>query len=288
MPRLEAARALTRQRFSTDAAATRRIIIPIGTRVADGTGGARFEPIASATIEVGATETEVFARAQAAGLFANGFAPGALNRMIDLIPGVDAVGNIEESAGGGDRETDARYRARLALAFECISRGGAREAYVSIVLGWSTRVIDVAVVRPEPGHIHIHPVMDMASGSPTPTDAERGALLKHVILIAPQGDFISVLAPEVEDFAFALRLILSDPLAQDRAEAAVDDVLAGWCRSLGGFIAPSELIRAAKDQAGVIEAEIPDLNLIEADPTALRNGARAPPSLSCVDGVLVR
>lgn len=273
-PRLEAAAALTRLEFTTAAPAERRIGIPIGTRVSDAAGAVRFRVTEAAAIEIGESSAEAAAAAETPGLIANDFAPGALSTMVDVLPGVDAVANLDATAGGADRESDQRYRARLALAFERISRGGAREAYVAVVLAWSQRVLDVAVIRPEPGHIHLHPLMDAESGAPAPTQAEMDALLDYVIPIAPQGDYLTVLAPASHDFSFALDLVLSDAGAQARAEAAVEAVLATWRRSLGGFIAPSELTCAAKAEAGVIDASIPGLDAEEIAETAWRNGTR--------------
>ena len=86
-----------------------------------------------------------------------------------------------------------------------------------------------------------------------------------------QGDFIQVFAPVVHSFNVELALTLSDPAAADAAEAAVEAVLDSWKKQLGGYIAPSQLIQAARGVAGVIEADVVNLALAAVGDNAWRN-----------------
>ncbi len=268
-PRLEAVAATTTLRFSADAGAIARIRIPVGTRVSDAAGQVQFLTVEVAYIEAGEISAEVGAEATEAGSQANDFPVGSLTAIVDPVAGVSIVTNLTETGGGAEVEDDDRYRARLALAFERIGDGLSRERYVTDVLGWSARCLDVAVIRPQPGYVDIYPLMD--TGAP---NAEEIASLMEIFGESNihQGDFIHVYAPTAHEFAFTLALTLSNPDAAEPAEAAVQAVLDKWVGSLGGYIAPSEMIRVAKEVDGVIEADVPDLALTIVPRTAWRRG----------------
>lgn len=267
-PRLEALPALTSLEFSIPAILVAQIIIPAGTRVSDANGVATFLTLAAAVIPAGDLTVQVAAKATTSGISANGYAPGTITSLIDPIAGVTSVQNLTETSAGANRETDPRYRARLALAFERITRGGSLEAYRAITFTWNTRVLDVAVIRSQPGHIDVHPLMDTG----VPTAGEITSLLAFLQDDKiPQGDYVSVLVPVAHDFTAELHLVVSDPAAVDVAVAAVHAVLDIWARELGGHIAPSELIAAAKGVAGVIDADILNLSLTSIAKNAWRN-----------------
>ena len=268
-PRLEATPATTTLRFSTDGPANVRIRIPDGTRVADAAGQVQFMTRTIAFIEAGQEQVDVRAEATEPGAQANGFPEGSLTAIIDPVAGVSAVTNLTETGGGAEREGNDRYRARLALAFERIGDGLSRERYVTDVLGWNARCIDVAVIRPRPGHVNIYPLMD--TGAP---NAEELASLLAIFNTSNthQGDYIRTFAPTAREFEVDLTLTLSDPDAAQPVRAAVQQVLDGWARRLGGYVAPSELIRVAKANTGVVEVDIENLDLTPVAETAWRKG----------------
>ena len=267
--RLQATAAHTALRFYSDTPAVTRIRIPAGTRAGDANGVVQFAIQDVAYLEIGQTFIEVPARALEVGAAANGFAAGTIATLIDTVPGISGVENITESGGGANIEDDGRYRARIALASERISRGGAKQSYEALTLGWNTRVIDVEVIRPEAGHIHIYPLMDTGAVN----DTEKADLLKYLEGKIPQGDYVTVHEPVAHDFTPKLHLIVSHAGAVETATRAVQSILDTWRGQLGGYIAPSELIRAAKAMVGVVEADILDLNLVAVAPNAWRNAA---------------
>lgn len=188
---------------------------------------------------------------------------------MDPVPGIATVTNLTETGNGAEVEEISRYRARVALAFERIGDGLSKERYLTDVLGWNSRCIDVTIERPQPGYVNLHPLMD--TGAP---NAEELASLLSVFNESNihQGDFIQAFAPSAEEFSVPLALTLSNPDAEEPARAAVQAVLDSWTQSLGGYIAPSELIRAAKDNEGVVEADIPGLALTLVADTKWRKG----------------
>ncbi|WP_037309102.1 baseplate J/gp47 family protein [Ruegeria halocynthiae] len=255
-PRLQAAPASTSLQFTAPQPAVSQILIPAGTRVADAGGLVQFATTLAAFIPAGQATVDVLATATVPGSAANGFSVGALSSLVDPIPGISAVTNLTETGGGAEVESDARYRERLPLAFERIGDGLNRERYVSDVLGWNARCIDVHIDRPQPGYVDIYPLMD--TGAP---NAQEIASLLSVFNESNihQGDFIQVQTPTAHAFTAELHLVLSDAEAADDAEAAVQDVLDEWERSLGGYIAPSALTDAAREIVGVVDADVPNL-----------------------------
>jgi phage-related baseplate assembly protein len=267
--RLQPGPATTTLRFATDAPALTRIHIPAGSRVSDPAGQVQFLTQAVASIETGDTQIDVVAEATQPGSFANGFAAASLTAIVDPVPGIATVTNLTETGNGADIEALSRYRARVALAFERIGDGVSKERYLSDVLGWNARCIAVEITRPQPGYVNIYPLMDTGA----PNAEERAALLSifdesniH------QGDFIQIFPPEAHAFSFTLALTLSNPDTEEPARAAVQAVLDTWTQSLGGYIAPSELIRVAKNHDGVVEADIPGLALTRVPATKWRKG----------------
>lgn len=255
-PRLQAAQASTTLRFATAQPAASQILIPAGTRVGDAGGLVQFATQEAALLPAGQSGIDVPAAATQSGITANGFPVGALSVLVDPVPGLSSVTNLTETGGGAEVESDTRYRERLPLAFERIGDGLNRERYVSDVLGWNARCIDVHIDRPQPGYVDIYPLMD--TGEP---NAQEIASLLAVFNESNthQGDFIQVQAPTPHEFTVELHLVLSDPEAAEDAEGAVQDVLDEWERSLGGYIAPSALTDAAHDIVGVVDADVANL-----------------------------
>lgn len=267
-PRLLASPATTTARFIRADNTVTRIRIPQGTRIGEAGGLVQFGTLAVAYIEVGQASVEVDVQATEVGIGGNSFAAGEISSIIDPVPGIASVTNLTATGGGADVEGDPRYRVRLALAFEGIGNGLSQERYVSDVLAWNARCIDVAVTRPQPGYVNIYPLMDTGAANAQEL-ASLGAVFNGSN--THQGDFIQVFAPTSHDFSFELVLTVSDPDAASRAEDAVHAELNTWEAQLGGYIAPSELVRAARAIAGVLDADVPDLSFAVVSETAWRN-----------------
>lgn len=269
-PRLQAAHSTTTLQFTTQAPSLGRIRIAGGTRVSDVSGLVQFLTLDVVYIEIGEASVTAKAQATQSGIVGNGYPAGSVSVIVDPVPGVGAAHNLTETGNGAEIENDTRYRERLALAFERIGDGLTRERYVSGVLAWNARCIDVAVTRPQPGYVNIYPLMEDGA----PNVEELASLLAAFDRTnTHQGDFIQAFVPVAHDFDFPLVLTLSDPDAASLAQEAVQSVLNSWKRNLGGFIAPSELIRVAKAITGVIEADVPGLALVKVSENAWRDGA---------------
>lgn len=85
----------------------------------------------------------------------NGFIPGQIKLMVDLIPFVESIVNIEISSGGSDDESDDRYRERCRLSQETASTAGPDDAYISFAKEAHPSVSDAKVISPSPGVVQI-------------------------------------------------------------------------------------------------------------------------------------
>ena len=166
---------------------------------------------------------------------------------------VASVANVQVSAGGSDIEDDARFRLRILNAFERITRGGSRAGYVELVKEVSPNIVDVAVIRPEPGHIHIYPLL--ASG--VASEAMDAAILEYLDpeTLIPMGDFVSVQKAVPVTFDVGVSLKAAPGFASGvaaGAEEAIRDLFAEWGRELGAQIAPSALVERVRAVPGVV------------------------------------
>lgn len=266
--RIEAIPAKTVLRFERVAGTGLGIAIPAGTRVRGPSADLVFLTDQAAYLQSGVSDIEVAATATVSGLIGNGFAAGEIADLIDPIVDVGAVANTIETFGGADRETLSNYRVRVSMGSERLGDGLSFERYVSDVLDWSPDCIDVDIQRPQAGYVSISPLMRTG----LPSIEERDDLQATFDTSnTHQGDFIQVQAPVAHDFTFTLDLKLSAPEGEQAANAAVTALLSEWSASLGGYIAPSELIRSARDAEGVLDADIPDLVFSTCAPNAWRN-----------------
>lgn len=258
MPRQLARAATVTLQLTRAASADGSVYVPAGTRVQ--LGDIQFQTISQTVLTAAQPVSDVSAEALMTGREGNN-APTAAVDILDPVPGLGSAAALSKPSGGADREDDDRYRARLATAFLRINRGGSRAAYRALVMEWRTSVIDVAVLRPEPCKIHVYPLIE--GGFTAEDAAEIQAMLYDDR--APQGDEISVLEPITKALAFTLRLRLADPAARAVAAQAVDVVTAAWRAKLGGVVAPSDVIVAARSVPGVVDAGVDFQSMVLAD-----------------------
>jgi len=207
--------ALTTLRFALDVIKPTDTNIEAGTRVSG--GGFIFALDSDVIILAGALEADGSARAVDVGSEANGLPAFTVNDPIDILPeGVSAY-NLTITSGGSDIEEQERFRERAANGNFRISKGGPGDGYREIVKGLHPDIVDVGVVRPEPGHINIYPLMK--SGIPT---AEVSALVFKGLdpeKIVPMGDYIQIKDPTPVLFDFTLIIRI------DAADAAIEKIL---------------------------------------------------------------
>lgn len=257
--RLAAANAVSTVRFTVAAALSFAVPIPAGTRVSpDGT--ILFSTTAYAEIAAGTLYADVPVRCDSEGAIGNGFVPGQVNRMVDVIPYVTTVANTTVSTGGADSEADDSYRERIHLAPEKFSVAGPTGAYEYWAKSAHQDIIDVAVYSPAAGEVNIRPLM---TGGVLPT-GEIISLVDSAVndrSVRPLTDQVTVEAPDAVDYDLTLSYYISTDNATlaTQIQAAVQAAVSGyvlWQRSaIGRDINPSELIRRVQN-AGAKRVEV--------------------------------
>lgn len=250
--RLLAQPARTTLRFTLSMERPGQTAVPAGTRAA-APGGVIFTTDVDLIIPAGQMQGDVTATAQSPSGAWNGLDAGAISDMLDPIAWVAGVENVAAVEGGTDEEDDTRFRGRVVNALFTIAKTGPRNGYREHVMAVDPAIIDVAVVRPEPGHIHIYPLLE--TGAP---DAPLKAAIADYLdpeTLRPMGDNVTVLDPVPVglEFEVTVRCLRAVPGLQAAAEAAVRAAFMPWSRSLGSQIAPSRIIAAVRQLAGVTD-----------------------------------
>jgi phage-related baseplate assembly protein len=260
--RLDAAPAECTLRFSFDPAPLVGTILPAGTGAAtnSGTGAVVFETAGDVLVPAGATEVSARAVCTVDGTVGNGFVAGQVARLYSAQPAglaVSAVVNVTTTSAGADAETDDHLRQRIVLAPEQFSNCGSVEAYKFFALGANAGIVDVAITSPEPGLVHIHPLM---------VDGLPGAPVLAQVLAACSGerrrplcDTVAALAPVVRPVALSIELTLYAGADGATAQAAAYDAATLYVQRiqarLGVDVVPSQ-IAAELDVYGVYRVNV--------------------------------
>ena len=148
--RLSGANATTIMRFSLTTPRSTNIIIPKWTTVTPD-GKNYFATDEIAVLQAGAYSVEIPTSAVGIGEQFNGYAAGTITTLVDLIPYIESVTNVTQTAGGDDGEPytvegDNRFRERIRLAPAKRSTAGPELAYIYWALTADSSIIDVKAV----------------------------------------------------------------------------------------------------------------------------------------------
>lgn len=146
--RLVPTEAATVLRFSLNSAITENVIIPEGTR-ATSDNKRYFATTRAAVIEAGGLYVDVEAVSDGGGTQFNGIAVGSVNTIVDLLPYIDTVSNIEVTAGGADEEDDDSLRERIRVAPSKLTTAGPINGYRYWAMSADSSISDVRVKSEE-------------------------------------------------------------------------------------------------------------------------------------------
>lgn len=152
-------RAKTKIRFTLSKEQAGAVTIPKGTRVTAG-NEIYFYTVELAEIPPGSLNIDVQTECAEVGTAANGLEPGAVSVLVDLIPYVQSVSNIDTSAGGQDVEKDENLAERIFLAPSGYSVAGPDAAYQYWTKKYNSGIADVKVTSPSEGIVDIRFVME--------------------------------------------------------------------------------------------------------------------------------
>lgn len=268
--RLPAGHAVTTIKFTLSTSCSCNIVIPAGVRVSTGDGAA-FTTTAEAVIPSGSQSVSVSAQCVSSGTIGNGYAPGQVNRIVDVLAFDVKAENLTQTSGGTEIESDENFRERIQIAPESFSVAGPKEAYRYFARSANPDIIDVAVMGPpvtEPGHVEIYPLM---TGGTLPSDevvAEVEAACSAED-VRPDTDYVSVYKPVPVYYDVNVKYWIDERESvnsgniRDAVESAVREWGVWQRQKLGRDINPSELIRrvvnAGAKRCEVIEPEFTEL-----------------------------
>lgn len=256
-------------KFTVSAAQDENIIIPEGTRITTD-GSVYFATDSIAVIPAGGTEIDILGVCIEGGASYNGFTPGSIATLVDLIPFVNSAANITESSGGDDGEPydedgDERFRERIRLAPSALSTAGPESAYRYFVLSADPDIIDVAIDCPEdaPNTVNLYPLM--IGGELPDEDTLQKVADALGDDVRPLTDKVNVYAPEAVEYDIEIKYYCT---ADNEAETiksiegdggAIDAYNAWQTAALERDINPDQLRRflfAPTTGTGAIRADI--------------------------------
>lgn len=246
--RIAAQKASVTMQFSVSAALTFDVTVPAGTRVTpDGT--MIFALSADVVIAAGETSAQGTAVAEEAGADYNGFLPGQINSMIDLVEYVGAAENVTTSAGGSDEEDDNSYREQIRLSREAISTAGSKESYEYWAKTASADIVDAKAVKTGDGQVTVYLLMSGAAG-PTQEVLDKAAAACTPKKRRPITDSVTVSGAETVAYDITLTYYISSARSTEEStikaavEQAVTDFAAAQTQQLGGNLNPDDLRNA--------------------------------------------
>lgn len=245
--RKDAAAASVTLQFSIEEAIASAVAIPAGCRVTNG-NDVFFATDEYAEIPAGETSVTVTATCTETGMAGNGFTAGEINVIVNTLPYVTSVTNLDTTYGGNDRETDDELRERIYEAPGGYSTTGPMDAYVYHTKNVSSDIGDVYVISEKPGEVDVYFIM--ADGS-IPTDSMIADVEEYLSdkTIRPLTDYVKVQAPTVETYDINLTYYIaeSSKSAVSTIQADVESAVSAYniwqSEKIGRDINPSFLIQ---------------------------------------------
>lgn len=228
------------------------LVIPKGTRCA--VGDFYFATDYNAMIPAGDLYVGIDATATEKGSALNGYIPGTINKMIDVINGIDKVENTTETYGGDDIEDDDSYRKRIKIAGGQYAAGTEMQ-YISLAKSANSIISDVKCdMEHEAGTVKI---IALCENGTIPTQGILDAILEKCNdkEKRPKNDIVTVEAPELETFdidikvyttiankADVLKWVEGAGKSENFKGGCVDSYIKWQQQCLGRDITPTELI----------------------------------------------
>lgn len=268
--RLQPASASAIFRFVASAAMDSNIVIPAGTRITTD-GSIYFETQVTAVLSAGALFVDVPGICTEGGSAYNGYTPGTIGTLVDLIPYISGASNITESTGGDDGEPyttegDNRLRERIRLAPSTLSTAGPESAYRYFVLTADPDIIDVAIDCPqdEPNTVNLYPLM-VDGGLPDEETLEKVLAAVTGDKRRPMTDLVQAFVPEVVEYDVEIKYYTTKDneaatiQTVEGAGGAIDQYNDWQTTVLGRDINPDQLRRflfAPSSGTGALMADI--------------------------------
>ena len=196
--RMKAEKAITTLRYSMESAYTTDVFIAKGTR-SETEDGHVFVTLNDAIIEQGNLTVDVPAEAEYGGSEYNEYLKDSIQMMVDMVPCIKSVTNIEKTRGGTDEESDEKYRERIKLATSKFSTAGTLSAYEYWTYSADGRIADVYINSPSQNNITISFILEDGT-LPSEEIIEKVQSIVSADDVRPLGDQVTVCTPSTEEF----------------------------------------------------------------------------------------
>lgn len=226
------------------------VLLPESTRVATADGEVIFQTVEEVIIPATTNAVVVKATAEAEGLAANGYAPGTVNKILDPLAFVQAVTNINETAGGSDTETDDHLRERVKLAPSQYSTAGSRASYIFHAKSANALIKDVAIPQepPVPGTVLIAVLTDYDQTPQQVLDDVYAACGEEKV--RPLTDTVIVQSASAVEYDIHLQVTLYENANAVEETAVIENSLRDYAKSkrdvLGQDIVLSHISQKAR------------------------------------------
>lgn len=221
-------------------------IIPAGTRVSPG-NDVYFATNENIIVPAGTQEIIAGVTCLQKGITGNNFTPGQINILVDPLPWISRIENIETSQGGTDEEDEDSYRERIHLAPEGFSVAGPEGAYEYFARKYSPLVNNVKITTPSDGVVDIRVLL---IGGQLPDEAFIEGIRQYLSAKErrPLTDKVQVSVPDIVNYDIELIYYISseniaqETLIKDKIEKAISDYEVWQGSKIGRDINPSELV----------------------------------------------
>ena len=202
---------------------------------------------AKATLKFTLSDIRTSVTAITAGTGANGLAVKEIDTLVDPVPYVANVTNIDVSAGGTDKEADESLTYRIYTAPNRYSVAGPKEAYEYHARRIRSDIDDIVVYSPEPDKVNV--VFTINEGeipdSKVIAEVEEGLSADD---IRPLTDIVTAKGPTKSNYDIKLTYYInkSDSNQAVAIQTAVNEAIKDykkWQQKIGRDVNPSKLIQ---------------------------------------------
>ena len=238
--------AVTTLRFRLSQALANAYSIPAGFEVT--TGELVFTTDEELVIAPGELTGDVSATCKIYGAEGNSYLPGQITTIVTPMAFLASVTNTTTTSGGADTESDADFAERIRLAPNSFSVAGPKKAYIYHAKSVSPAIIDVEVASPDPGEVHVYPLLE-GGELPSETILEQIGDCLSSDSIRPLTDHVSVLQPVSVNYQINVDywVLESDKGKAETIRANVEQAVEEyrlWQQSkIGRDITPMQLIQ---------------------------------------------
>lgn len=266
-------------RFRLSSPREETYIIPAGTRCAT-EDDVYFSVLKNTEIPVGGQYVDAKCACETAGAEGDGYMPGEINILVDNLPYIESVQNVDTSAGGVDRESDDDLAERFLLAPSVFNAWGGEPYYTYHVKKCNGNIGDVVTVSPEPCIVNISFIMKDGS---IPDDSEIEAVQKYLndVCVREIGDIVTVKKPDSVGFEVDVEYFINESdrknllFIQNGVQDAIDEYARWQVEKFGRDINP-DMLSYLIMKVGVKRLSIkkPEFTVLGPDQIAACDGIR--------------